>query len=131
MKKGRAGTITHDYKRHGTTTLFAALDVATGKVIGQCMNRHRHQEFLRFLRTIDAQTPKSLDLHAVVDNYATHKHSKIKAWLRRHPRFHLHFTPTSASWRHSGRGLQVKSRWDYQRLLPLCLVRMATVVASL
>jgi hypothetical protein len=98
MKKGRAGTMTHDYKRHGTTTLFAALDVATGKVIGQCMNRHRHQEFLRFLRTIDAQTPKSLDLHAVVDNYATHKHPKIKAWLKRHPRFHLNFTPTSASW---------------------------------
>jgi transposase len=98
MKKGRAGTITHDYKRHGTTTLFAALDVATGKVIGQCMNRHRHQEFLRFLRTIDARTPKSLDLHAVVDNYATHKHPKVKVWLKRHPRFHLHFTPTSASW---------------------------------
>jgi transposase len=98
MKKGRAGTMTHDYKRHGTTTLFAALDVATGKVIGECMHRHRHQEFLRFLRSIDAQTPQSLDLHAVVDNYATHKHPKVKAWLKRHPRFHLHFTPTSASW---------------------------------
>ncbi|MGH3594095.1 MAG: IS630 family transposase [Pseudonocardiaceae bacterium] len=98
MKKGRAGTMTHDYKRHGTTTLFAALDVATGKVIGECMHRHRHQEFLRFLRTIDDQTPKFLDLHAVVDNYATHKHPKVKAWLKRHPRFHLHFTPTSASW---------------------------------
>jgi hypothetical protein len=73
MKKGRAGTMTHDYKRHGSTTLFAALDVATGKVIGQCMNRHRHQEFLRFLRTIDAQTPKSLDLHAVVDNYVVER----------------------------------------------------------
>ncbi len=98
MKRGRAGTMTHDYKRHGTTTLFAALDVATGKVIGQCMHRHRHQEFLRFLRTIDAQTPKSLDLHVVVDNYATHKHAKVKTWLKRHPRFHFHFTPTSASW---------------------------------
>lgn len=98
MKKGRAGTMTHDYKRHGTTTLFAALDVATGKVIGQCMHRHRHQEFLRFLRTIDAQTPKSLDLHVVVDNYATHKHAKVKTWLKRHQRFHFHFTPTSASW---------------------------------
>lgn len=98
MKKGRAGTMTHDYKRHGTTTLFAALDVATGKVIGQCMHRHRHQEFLRFLRTIDAQTPKSLALHVVVDNYATHKHAKVKAWLKRHRRFHFHFTPTSASW---------------------------------
>ena len=98
LKKGRAGTMTHDYKRHGTTTLFAALDVATGKVIGECMPRHRHQEFLRFLRTIDHNTPQSLDLHLVVDNYATHKHAKVKAWLKRHPRFHLHFTPTSASW---------------------------------
>jgi transposase len=98
MKKGRAGTMTHDYKRHGTTTLFAALDVATGEVIGECMPRHRHQEFLRFLRTIDRNVPNSLDLHLVVDNYATHKHSKVKAWLKRHTRFHLHFTPTSASW---------------------------------
>jgi len=98
MKKGRAGTMTHDYKRHGTTTLFAALDVATGKVIGECLPRHRHQEFLRFLRAIDRDTPKSLDLHLVVDNYATHKHARIKAWLKRHARFHLHFTPTSASW---------------------------------
>src|SRR3977135_1882071 len=98
MKKGRAGTMTHDYKRHGTTTLFAALDVASGNVIGECMNRHRHQEFLRFLRTIDRNTPKNLDLHLIADNYATHKHPKVKAWLDRHPRFHLHFTPTSASW---------------------------------
>ncbi len=98
LKKGRAGTMTHDYKRHGTTTLFAALDVATGKVIGECMRRHRHQEFLRFLRTIDRNTAKLLDLHLVVDNYATHKHPKVRAWLKRHPRFHLHFTPTSASW---------------------------------
>jgi transposase len=98
MKKGRAGTMTHDYKRHGTTTLFAALDVASGKVIGECMNRHRHQEFLRFLRTIDRGTPKNLDLHLICDNYATHKHPKVKAWLARHARFHLHFTPTSASW---------------------------------
>ena len=98
MKKGRAGTMTHDYKRHGVTTLFAALDVASGKVIGECMNRHRHQEFLRFLRTIDKNTPKNLDLHLIADNYATHKHPKVKAWLARHTRFHLHFTPTSASW---------------------------------
>jgi transposase len=98
MKKGRAGTMTHDYKRHGTTTLFAALDVATGTVIGQCMKRHRHQEFLRFLRAIDRQTPKHLDLHLIVDNYATHKHANVKAWLDKRPRFHLHFTPTSASW---------------------------------
>ena len=98
IKKGRAGTMTHDYKRHGTTSLFAALDVATGAVIGQCMRRHRHQEFLRFLRTIDQQTPKTLDLHLILDNYATHKHDKVKLWLDKHPRFHLHFTPTSASW---------------------------------
>jgi transposase len=98
MKKGRCGTMTHDYKRHGTTTLFAALDVATGRVLGQCMKRHRHQEFLRFLKTIDQGTPRHLDLHLIVDNYATHKHAKVKAWLKRHPRFHLHFTPTSASW---------------------------------
>jgi transposase len=98
LKKGRAGTTTHDYKRHGTTTLFAALDVATGKVIGQCMKRHRHQEFLRFLRRIDKATPRQLDLHLIIDNYATHKHAKVKAWLTKRPRFHLHFTPTSASW---------------------------------
>jgi transposase len=98
LKTGRAGTLTHDYKRHGTTTLFAALDVATGKVIGRCLKRHRHQEFLRFLGQIDRATPKRLDLHLVIDNYATHKHPKVKAWLARHPRFHLHFTPTSASW---------------------------------
>jgi transposase len=98
LKKGRAGTMTHDYKRHGTTTLFAALDVATGKVIGECMPRHRHQEFLRFLRAIDRNVSESLDLHLVVDNYATHKHPRVKAWLKRHSRFHLHFTPTSASW---------------------------------
>jgi transposase len=98
IKKGRAGTMTHDYKRHGTTTLFAALDVASGQVIGQCMKRHRHQEWLRFLRAIDQATPKALDLHLIADNYATHKHPKVKAWLARHRRFHMHFTPTSASW---------------------------------
>ena len=98
MKKGRAGTMTHDYKRHGTTTLFAALDVATGRVIGQCMKRHRHQEWLRFLRTIDRSTPKALDLHLIADNYATHKHPAVKAWLAKHRRFHMHFTPTSSSW---------------------------------
>ncbi len=98
LKKGRAGTMTHDDKRHGTTTLFAALDVATGRVIGACMKRHRHQEFLRFLRTIDKETPRHLELHLIIDNYATHKHEKVKAWLAKHPRFHLHFTPTSASW---------------------------------
>lgn len=98
MKKGRAGTMTHDYKRHGTTTLFAALDVATGKVIGECMKRHRHQEWLKFLKLIERSTPKGLDLHLIADNYATHKHPTVKAWLAKHPRFHMHFTPTSASW---------------------------------
>jgi len=98
LKKGRCGTMTHDYKRHGTTTLFAALDVATGKVIGQCLPRHRHQEFLRFLRVLDRDTPKGLELHLIIDNYATHKHANVKKWLQKHPRFHLHFTPTSASW---------------------------------
>ncbi len=90
--------ITHDYKRHGTTTLFAALDIETGEVLTQCKARHRHQEFLQFLRHIDNSVPEDLDLHIVVDNYATHKHQKIKAWLAKHPRFHIHFTPTYASW---------------------------------
>ncbi len=90
--------ITHDYIRHGTTTLFAALDVANGAVITQCKRRHRHQEFLQFLRHLDANTPAALDLHLIVDNYATHKHPKVRAWLARRPRFHLHFTPTYSSW---------------------------------
>src|SRR5712671_2370294 len=98
MKKGRAGTMTHDYKRNGTTTLFAALNMLDGKVIGTCMPRHRHREFLRFLRLIDQQTPAGLDLHLIVDNYATHTTPAVKRWLKAHPRFHLHFTPTSASW---------------------------------
>ena len=98
MKKGRAGTMTHDYKRHGTTTLFAALNVLDGTVIGQCMKRHRHQEFLRFLRKLDRETTKQLDIHLIVDNYATHKHPKVQAWLARHPRWIFHFTPKSGSW---------------------------------
>jgi transposase len=98
MKKGRAGTMTHDYKRNGTSTLFAALDVATGAVIGQCLPRHRHEEFLTFLRTIDREVPKGLAVHLILDNYATHKHPKVTKWLSKHPRFHLHFTPTSSSW---------------------------------
>jgi len=98
IKKGRAGTMTHDYKRNGTTTLFAALDVLSGSVIGQCLPRHRHSEFLKFLRTIDRQVPKGLQIHLILDNYSTHKHAKVKAWLDKHPRFHLHFTPTSSSW---------------------------------
>ena len=98
MKKGRAGTMTHDYKRNGTTTLFAALDVATGKVIGECLPRHRATEFLRFLKKIDLDTPARLDLHLILDNYSTHKTPAVKRWLKRHPRFKLHFTPTSCSW---------------------------------
>jgi transposase len=98
MKKGRAGTMTHDYKRHGVTTLFAALDVLEGKVIGQCMKRHRHQEFIRFLDVIDARTPQKKAIHVIVDNYGTHTHPKVMAWLTRHPWFVFHFTPTSASW---------------------------------
>jgi transposase len=98
LRTGHRRTITHDYKRHGTTTLFAALNTLDGTVIGSCKPRHRHQEFLRFLDQIDTETPSELDLHLVVDNYATHKHPKVKRWLKRHPRFHLHFTPTSASW---------------------------------
>jgi transposase len=98
IKKGRAGTMTHDYKRNGTTTLFAALDVLTGTVIGQCLPRHRHQEFLTFLRTIDREVPKGLQIHLILDNYSTHKHQNVKNWLAKHPRFHLHFTPTSSSW---------------------------------
>jgi transposase len=98
LKPGRAGTMTHDYKRNGTTTLFAALDVLTGKVIGQCLPRHRHTEFLTFLKTIDAEVPRGLQVHLILDNYATHKHESVQRWLRRHKRFHLHFTPTSSSW---------------------------------
>ncbi|MBU1349353.1 IS630 family transposase [Patescibacteria group bacterium] len=98
MKKGRCGTMTHDYKRNGTTTLFAALELAEGKLIGTCMKKHRHQEWIKFLKLIDRETPQKLDLHLIADNYRTHKHDKVQAWLRRHPRFHIHFTPTSSSW---------------------------------
>lgn len=98
LKKGRAATMTHDYKRNGTTTLFAALNVLDGQVIAQCQPRHRHTEWLKFLRQIDRETPKGKALHLIVDNYATHKHAKVQTWLTKHPRFHLHFTPTSASW---------------------------------
>jgi len=105
MKKGRAGTMTHDYKRNGTTTLFAALDALTGTVIGQCLPRHRHTEFLKFLRVIDREVPKGLQIHLILDNYATHKHPDVKKWLAKHKRFHLHFTPTSSSW------LNLVERW--------------------
>ena len=105
LKKGRCGTMTHDYKRHGTTTLFAALDVLQGKVIGQCYARHRHQEFVRFLRRLDHEFPGQTPLHLVLDNYGTHNHPTVKAWLHRHPRFVPHFVPTSASW------LNLVERW--------------------
>ena len=108
MKRGRCGTMTHDYKRHGTTTLFAALDVLEGTVIGQCMARHRHQEFIRFLNKINRATSAERELHLIVDNYATHKHPKVRAWLERHPRFHFHFTPTSASWLNAVEGFFAK-----------------------
>jgi transposase len=98
MKKGRCGTMTHDYKRNGTTTLFASLNVLDGKVIGQCFSRHRHIEYLRFLRKLDREYPRSLQLHLIVDNYATHKHPTVQTWLDAHPRFHIHYTPTSSSW---------------------------------
>ena len=108
LKKGRCATMTHDYKRNGTTTLFAALNVLEGKVIGQCMQRHRHQEFIRFLNKINRETPKDRDVHLIVDNYAPHKHAKVKKWLERHPRFHFHFTPTSASWLNAVEGFFAK-----------------------
>ncbi|MGV1015672.1 MAG: IS630 family transposase, partial [Methyloceanibacter sp.] len=98
LKKGRAQTMTHDYKRHGTTTLFAALNMLDGQVIGQCQQRHTHAEWLRFLRKIERETPKDKTLHLIADNYATHKHPAVQAWLAKHPRFNMHFTPTSASW---------------------------------
>jgi len=105
IKKGRCGTMTHDYKRNGTTTLFAALDTLQGRVIGQCYQRHRHQEFLKFLRTLDEEFPGKVPLHLIMDNYGTHKHEKVRGWLKRHPRFVLHFVPTSSSW------LNLVERW--------------------
>jgi len=105
MKKGRCGTMTHDYKRNGTTTLFAALNMLDGKVIGECLPRHRSKEFVKFLGTIDRNTPAELDLHLIVDNYSTHKSPPVIRWLKRHPRFHLHFIPTSSSW------LNMIERW--------------------
>jgi transposase len=105
LKRGRCGTMTHDYKRNGTVNLFAALNVLDGKVIGSCMPQHRHQEFIRFLAQIDRETPTGLDLHLITDNYGTRNHPRTKSWLKRHPRFHLHFTPTSCSW------LNLVERW--------------------
>jgi len=105
LKKGRCGTMTHDYKRNGTTTLFAALEVLQGRVVGQCYERHRQQEFLRFLRRLDQEFPGEVPLHLVMDNYGTHKHPRVQAWMKRHPRFIPHFVPTSSSW------LNLIERW--------------------
>ena len=105
IKRGRAGTMTHDYKRNGTTSLFAALNVLEGTVVGKCFERHRHQEFIKFLRCLDKEFSRDQDLHLILDNYGTHKHSKVKVWLEKHPRFHLHFIPTSSSW------LNLIERW--------------------
>src|ERR1051326_7411768 len=105
IKKGRCGTMTHDYKRNGTTTLFAALEVLQGRVVGQCFERHRHQELLRFLRRLDQEFPGDVPLHLVMDNYGTHKHERVQTWLKRHPRFVPHFVPTSSSW------LNLAERW--------------------
>jgi transposase len=105
LKKGRCGTLTHDYKRNGTTTLFAALEILQGKVVGQCYARHRHQEFLKFLKRLDQEFPHDLKLHVVMDNYGTHKHPRVRNWLQRHPRFIAHFIPTSSSW------LNLVERW--------------------
>ena len=108
MKKGRAGTMTHDYKRNGTTTLFAALNMLDGSVIGQCMQRHRHQEFIRFLNRIERDVPAGKLIHVILDNYATHKHPKVRAWLARHDRWTFHYTPTSASWLNAVEGFFAK-----------------------
>jgi len=105
MKKGRCGTMTHDYKRNGTTTLFAALEILQGRVVGQCYERHRHQEFVKFLKRLDQEFPGEKSLHLVMDNYGTHKHPRVQSWLNRHPRFIFHFVPTSSSW------LNLVERW--------------------
>jgi len=118
MKKGRCGTMTHDYKRHGTTTLFAALELAQGKVVGECYQRHRHQEFLKFLRRLDAEFPGPVALHLVMDNYGTHSQPEVRAWLKKHPRFRLHFVPTSSSW------LNLVERW-FRELSAQCIRRGA------
>ena len=118
MKKGRCGTMTHDYKRNGTTTLFAALELAQGKVVGECYQRHRHQEFLKFLRRVDKEFPGTVPLHLVMDNYGTHSKPEVRAWLKKHPRFQLHFVPTSCSW------LNLVERW-FRELSTQCIRRGA------
>ena len=124
MKRGRAGTMTHDYIRNGTTTLFAALNILDGTVIGQCMQRHRHQEFLRFLNRIERDIPAGKLIHVVLDNYGSHKHPKVRAWLARHPRWTFHFTPTSASWLNAVEGFFAKL--TRRRLNAACSTRSST-----
>ena len=129
MKKGRAGTMTHDYKRNGTTTLFAALDVLEGKVIGRCMQRHRHEEFIRFLNTINAELPAGKTVHVILDNYAAHKHPAVLAWLARHKRFFFHFTPTSCSWLNAVEGYFAKlSKQRLQRGVFRSVVELETAI---
>ena len=118
MKKGRCGTLTHDYKRNGTTTLFAALELLQGKVVGECFQRHRHQEFLKFLRRLEEEFPEPVPLHLVMDNYGTHKKQEVRTWLKKHPRFELHFVPTSSSW------LNLVERW-FGELSRQCIRRGA------
>jgi transposase len=129
LKRGRCGTMTHDYVRHGTTTLFAALNVLEGTVIGQCFKRHRHEEFLKFLRHVDRQIPQGVDLHLIVDNYATHKHPHVKNWIEKHPRFKLHFIPTSSSW------LNLVERWfaeiTRKRIRRGCFSSVAELIAAI
>jgi len=129
MKKGRCATMTHDYKRHGTTTLFAALDILEGKVIGRCMQRHRHQEFIRFLNAVERQVPVNKAVHVVLDNYATHKHPKVRGWLARHPRVTFHFTPTSCSWANAVEGWFAKlTRQRLKRGVFSSIVELQTAI---
>src|SRR5450432_4076837 len=129
LKKTRLGTMTHDYKRHGTTTLFAALNVLDGTVIGRNMQRHRHQEFIRFLNAVETQVPARKQIHAIVDNYATHKHPKVRQWLVRHPRFVFHFTPTSCSWLNAVEGFFAKlSRRRLKRGVFLSVVDLQAAI---
>ena len=129
MKKGRCATMTHDYKRNGTTTLFAALDILDGKVIGRCMQRHRHQEFIRFLNTVEREVAADKMVHVVLDNYATHNHPKVKAWLARHQRFTFHFTPTSCSWANAVEGWFAKlTRQRLKRGVFTSIVELQTAI---
>src|SRR5438105_11406420 len=129
MKKGRCATMTHDYKRNGTTTLFAALDILEGKVIGRCMQRHRHQEFIRFLNAVEREVAADKAVHVVLDNYATHKHPKVRRWLARHPRVTFHFTPTSCSWANAVEGWFAKlTRQRLKRGVFTSIVELQTAI---